>query len=202
MENKGGNYDFYKYKQGVWYMKSNDTTDPDYQADRIFKDIAGNEVKVSGVFVNGMKGIVTDMSVFTSDDETYEILNVVLDNKEKLSVSLPSEASRQIVQTFENLDFSKPVNLIAWTKDNWFKLSVKQNGEHVENSFFEFKDNKFQAVDGSKYPVRPGQEATKRDKQDFKFDELDFLKKHIEKIISLIPKVEEDNEVIPEDDDF
>lgn len=197
MENKGRNYDFYKYKQGVWYMKSDDTTDPDYQADRIFKDIAGNDVKVSGVFVNGLQGKVTGMSLFISEDETYEVLNVILDNKEKLSMSLPSEASRQVIQTFENLDFDKEVNLVAWSKDGWFKLSVKQEDKHVDNSFFQFVDKKFSAVEGTNYPVRPSKDASKKEKSAFIFDEVDFLKIHLEKIVALIP-VEEKVESVPE----
>jgi hypothetical protein len=194
MENKGGNLDYYKYKQGVWYMKSDDVNDPDYQANRTFKDIAGNDVKVSGVFVNGMQGIVTDISVYTSDDGTYEVLNVVLDNKEKLSMSLPSEASRQVVQTFANLDFTEPVNLVAWTKDEWYKLSIKQDGKHVENSFFEFKDKKFGPKAGSEYPVKPTKDSPtyKKDKVLYDIDEVEFLKTHIEKIKALIPEAKEE----------
>lgn len=190
------NMDYYTYKQGYWFMKSGTESDPEWkEVELVDKD--KKTYKTSGVYVTALGGIVTDLNLNDIEHEgrKFTVLEVTLDNKEKLSMSFPSEASRKVIQQFGNLDFSQKVILTAWKKEGWSKLNIKQGGEHVKNSFMEWDKENFKMNYMGGYPVRPSSDASERDKTNFALDEKDFLRTEAVKIKGLIPEAKSMDEV-------
>ncbi len=179
---KGANMKYFSYKQGYWFDKSV-TEGPDFST-KTLKDKAGEDVEVSGQFETAIGGSVTALNIkdVEAGGSKFSVLEVDIDGTERLSMGTSSPAAHAVMETFENLDFSKDVVLTAWTdKAGYNKLSIKQDGEHVKNSFIEFTENE----DGSYtvnhkngYPERLGKDASKSEKAIAKIQLQEFLENH------------------------
>lgn len=191
IETTGGGMNYYTYKQGYWYSKGGNESDKDWKEVEL-TDKDKKTYKDSGVYLSALGGIVTDISINDIEHEgrKFSMLEVVLDNEDKLSMSFPSEASRKVLQQFENVDFSKRVIMTAWQKDGWAKLNIKQDNEHVKNSFMNWNADKKEMEYLGGYPVRPASSASERDKANFALDEKDFLRALVPKIKALVPEFE------------
>lgn len=197
VETNSGKYNYYTYKQGYWFLKNGTDSDKDWKEVELV-DKEKKTYKEFGVYVSALGGIVSSIELEDIEHEgrKFSVLNVKLDDEDNLSMSFPSEAARKVLQQFANLDFTKRVVLNAWLKDGWSKLNIKQDGEHVKNSFMTWDAENHKMNYKGGYPVRPGKDASERDKGDFAFDEKDFLRAQFEKIKGLVPefvKIEDAN---------
>jgi len=185
----GGGMNYYTYKQGHWFMKNGKEDDKDFKEVTLV-DKDKKSYQDSGVYVSAIGGIVSgiDINDIEHEGRKFSVLEVTLDEEDKLSMSFPSEASRKVLQQFGNLDFTQRVILTAWEKDGWSKLNIKQAGEHVENEFMTWDAENFKMEYKGGYPVRPASDASERAKSDFALDEKDFLRTQAIKIKALVPE--------------
>ena len=207
--NNGGGKNFYSYKQGWFYLKNGTDTDPDYKEVTLI-DKEKKEYTDTGVYVSALGGIVSDVELEKVEHEgrSFEVLKVTLDGEDVISMSFPSEAARKTLQQFEKLDFSKPVILNAYLKDGWSKMTIKQDGEHVENSYLNWnaETRTMEYLNG--YPERPAADADQDLKEMFPVQEKKFLRALAEKVSALVPEftpvdldeVNGDNQIAAQED--
>lgn len=182
----GSGKQYFTYKQGVFYKKSDDSSEVGY-ATREFEKRDGTKEKVSGVFASGIGGIITGAyirEIETDNGDKFKTLNVELDGDTVLSFGLNSEPAEVVMRTLTNVDVESKTVFIPYQKDGWNKLSVKQNNEHVEDSFVKYdaETNTFSHVNG--YPERADKDASDAQKKIVRIQQGEFLEEHFNKNIA------------------
>lgn len=205
-ENNGG-MKYFAYKQGYWFDKSVKEGEDDY-SEKTLKDKDKQDVVVGGQFEKNIAGIVTGVNIkhIDADGKKFSVLEVDIDNTERLSMGLESPAAHAVMETFVNVDFTKPVSMLAWQdKAGYNKLSIKQDGEHVKNYFVEFKkdaDGKMKPTFQNGYPENPAKDATQTQKTIARAQKQEFLENHFtEKVVPLVPKNVADEQPVDVDPD-
>lgn len=189
----GGDKQYFSYKQGYWFDKSVQEGEENYSVKTLL-DKDRKEIQVGGQFETAIGGMITGLAIknLEADGRKFSVLEVDIDGSEKLSMSVSSPAAHAIMETFENLDFTQPVVLLAWTnKGGYNKLSIKQNGAHVKNSFVEFttkEDGSFEVKHLNGYPERVSKDASDSQKTIARATKQEFLEKHFnEKVVVKVP---------------
>lgn len=192
---QGSGRQYFSYKQGWWYDK-NVTEGDDFQT-KTLKDKDGEDIEVAGQFESAIGGMITGLNVkeVESGGRKFKVLEVDIDDevgKERLSMGVKSQAAHTVMETFENIDFTKPVVLVSWQdKQGYNKLNVKQDNEHVKNSFisFEEEDGKYTMKTHNGYPTRPEKGASDSAKDIARAQKQDFLETHFTtKVLPLVPE--------------
>jgi hypothetical protein len=187
----GSGKTYYQYKQGVFHNSKLKPGEIGY-TEREFEKKDGTKEIVGGGFASGIGGFVTDVRIREVEKDgkvMFKTLNVTLDNDTVISMGLESEAAEMVFRTFANVDVNEKTTLIAW-KDgkDYSKLSIKQGGKHVVDSFVEFDAETKTAKHINGYPERAPKGADDADKTIAKAMKQKFLLAHFNDVIQ--PKFE------------
>lgn len=183
LENKS-NKNYYKFKQGYFYRKT-DESNPNYQV-KEFETKDGKE-SYGGVYARKISGMVSSVYIRESEYEgsKFESLNIEFEDGDVITFSVISKAGSSVMSVLPSVDFSKELSLLAWEVEGKTGVTLKQkndDGEEykLEHFFYDFE---------TKRPKNGAPEFTgdKNDKDDWKIffkQQEKFLKSYVKENIS------------------